>query len=187
MSKHALFKAFAGQSQLLPHPLLPSSLRPPIILKERIQLIGFCRFHATDNGCEQIHLLAMSFPQVTEPRYASTEPSTIELIGGCFPESPPPPHPNHHIPTTQSTTDLRHSTNAPRHAKAQIGGVYYPFIPSTNEGFSCTSNSVCRRTYHIHCQAMMWRITINRLRTLTFHSPTSTPTRWYRCTFILWC
>ena len=53
-------------------------------------------------------------------------------------------------------------TNAPTPTpRAQIGGVYYPFIPSTNEGFSCTSNCVGRRAYvhertHAHAQSSSW-------------------------------
>ena len=65
------------------------------------------------------------------------------------------------------------------HARAQVGGAYYPFIPSTNEGFSCTSSCVGRRAYH--CQAVMWRIHDQQIEsTHSYHSSTSTM-GWYRC------
>ena len=72
-------------------------------------------------------------------------------------------------------------TNAPTPTpRAQIGGVYFPFIPSTNEGFSCTSNCVGKRAYH--CQAVMWRIHDQQIKnTHSFHSPSLTPKRWHRC------
>ena len=173
MSKHALFKALAGSTaqklaQLLQGHDTDTNDDPLVILS----------LPCHHNGCGAhficLHVIPAGY---RAPIYAQVPIERIERR--VLPESLDSQavcHLQEHSLDTVVTY-----TNAPTPTpRAQVSGAYYPFIPSTNEGFSCTSNCVGRRAYH--CQAVMWRIHDQQIEsTHSYHSPSSTPTRWYRC------